>query len=318
MRASLQTIVLLTFVAITGCRREATDSPDSNVADALVDAAPNTLGLPLPAHGFQMAIPRFKVPAFAQNSVCYFFNTPAEVSAVSSFVMKGTNNIRSVVVATEILRGSPVSNGVQGCSVAADNEFIFAALQTSVEVVMPQAVALPIPPKSLLMFRIEVLNASNASADVEAAINIETYSDNVVRMPAHMLMAFNQKTDLPAATASGPGAATIDFSCQLPTDLKYFSIRTGTESAGTRMKLSDGDIVLGESVDWKQPIVVTKTNAPYVEFTSAIKTHCEFANTTANKIVIDPLPGGRDSCTTFAYFFPSNRSYVCNNGLIFP
>ena len=214
---------------------------------------------------------------------------------------------------------------IQSCGTAAGN-WVYATSTPGaiVSSTMPDGVGLPFPAGQQIVLNMHFINPGSTALYPKVKLNILRAKNVVYKAAA--LVSFNTSINVPAATASGPGAQTVNGTCTIPTGSKVFSMSTHTHKHATAAVVSfvrDGtstEIVHtgtttsypseqrgGTGTDWQHP-GVSLWPAPTFLTTQAgdsFTYSCSYVNTATTPVMVGETAATSEMCMMVGYFFPA-------------
>ena len=323
-----------------------TDSPGYSV-EAGTDLTP-----PASGEGYQIETPDYKADdANAKNMIvqpnqeiflCYYVTLPnsaeIDIGAFQSYMSPysshhfilyqqgGNSGISSIVAATPEPSGT-----IQSCGFAGGT-WVYATSTPGAVVnsTMPPGVGLPFAASQQLVLNMHFINTGTSVLYPKVKLNI-LFAKNV-QYKAGVMVSFNTKIDVPAATASGPGMQTVSGTCTAPVGSKFFSMSTHTHKHATAaiVNLVTGGTTeplvhtgadstypapqqAGTGTDWEHPGVSLWSGPDFltVKQGDSFSYSCSYVNTATTAVTVGETAASNEMCMAIGYYYPAGTS-SCN------
>jgi Copper type II ascorbate-dependent monooxygenase, C-terminal domain len=228
------------------------------------------------------------------------------------------------------LGGSPQPDGtVNSCGLGAGGTWVYAT-STPGEVVgmkMPDGVGLPFAAGTQLMLNMHFINPGSTALYPKVKLNV-LYAQNV-QQKAAVMISFNTKINIPAATSSGPGTQTVSGTCSAPAGSQFFIMSTHTHKHATAAVVNfisggvtqeivhtgmadtyPSDQRPGSGTDWEHPGVGEWTAPSFLTVNSgdSFTYSCTYSNTAATAVTVGETAASNEMCMAIGYYFPAGTA----------
>jgi hypothetical protein len=308
--------------------------PSVQATDAgvvVMGTAATDLAAPDPADGIQFVTPP-GLYAVAPNqeifpNYCVVVPKDIQVGGFQSFMT--ANSSHHFI----LYQGSASSSATTGANCSLGAATWVYATSTPGEVVglpMPANVGLEMAANTQLIINEHFINPGTETAYPQIKLNL-LFATNV-KYEAGVMVSFNVKIDVPAATAAGPGQQTVNGTCTAPAGSNFFAISTHTHKHATAAWVDythDGttteivhtgalaagqsypaDQEVGSGTDWEHPGVGLWETAPFLT-TSAGDTfqyNCSYTNTGSTAVTVGETAAYNEMCMSIGYYFPKGTA----------
>ncbi len=335
----------------TGTPASAPTSGNSESPTYSVEAGTD-LTPPASGDGYQIETPDYKADdANAKNMIvepnqeiflCYYVTLPnaaeVDIGAFQSYMSPysshhfilyqqgGDSGISSIIAAAPQPSGT-----IQSCGFAGGT-WVYATSTPGAVVssTMPEGVGLPFTASQQLVLNMHFINTGTSVLYPKVKLNI-LFAKNV-QYKAGVMVSFNTKIDVPAATASGPGMQTVSGTCTAPVGSKFFSMSTHTHKHATAAIVnfvssgSTEPIVhtgaddsyppmqqAGTGTDWEHPGVSLWSGPDFltVKQGDSFSYSCAYVNTATTAVTVGETAASNEMCMAIGYYYPAGTS-SCN------
>lgn len=305
--------ILLLLVVAAGC--SSTPKPSVEIMPEL-----QAILQPKPANGYQVILPPVRgLEPGADNEVCTWtdlvLDHDVDVRAVESFQTAGGHHI---VLFTTTKQQPPGTTRKCTDDDMATFRFSVASGAEGVggKIEAPGNLVYHLTAGSQIVLNHHYINATTMVRDAQSAMSIWLADAGVQYTPAGAAVVMDSDMHLP------PGPATMDFSCQVPSDTAVWWLIPHMHEYGKRITIQQisGGVsnTLFDITDWSpaytfHPPDIRKdpTDPLMWKAGDSIHVHCEWNNTTSS-----PLTFGLEMCLTFAATVDADGTpgMVCDNG----
>jgi hypothetical protein len=304
----------LALLALAGCgdEQQAADrAPPGAVADSGAAAAP----LAPPPSGFQIATPPQTIGPFEERTFCYY-TTLSNPSAVgvkryASQLMPGSHHM-IMAYAQKALQ----PDGTIGDCGGGFGGIVFPAFGSQMreeELAMPAGVGIALAARQAVVVQMHYLNPSDKPLTAGVTVNMETYAPGETYTPAAPYATYNTRIAVPAQ-----GTQTVHGSCDVPANVKFFSLSTHSHRYTTEAKAYDGANLLVRTTSWEHPAVANWVSAPITIASGKLDYECSYMNPTDAPITVGESALTNEMCMAVGYIFPAATATLCLDDAAFP
>jgi Copper type II ascorbate-dependent monooxygenase, C-terminal domain len=230
---------------------------------------------------------------------------------------------------SSFLAARPEPSGtIQSCGFAGGT-WIYATSTPGaiVSSTMPEGVGLPFPAATQLVLNMHFINSGTTVLYPKVELNILLAKN--IQYKAGVMVSFNTKIDVPAATATGPGMQTVSGTCSAPVGSKFFSMSTHTHKHATAAVVSfvsgtsteeivhtgsDADYPApqqpGTGTDWEHPGVSLWDGPDFltVKQGDSFTYSCSYVNTASTAVTVGETAASNEMCMAIGYYYPAGTT----------
>jgi hypothetical protein len=349
-------------IGIVGCSGGATGpgSGTPSPKSSSVSNAPSQKGYYAEPPGTQLAAPAagdgflIETPDYNANDpnasnlivkpgqeifLCYWVTLPntaeVDVGGFQSWMSPGSSHhfiVYQQGTGGGAFAGTPRPSGTIGQCQFAGGTWIYAT-STPGQVIgmnMPEGVGLPFAAATSIVLNMHFINPGSSVLYPKVKLNILLAKN--VQNKAAVMVSFNTRINVPAATASGPGTQTVSGTCQAPAGSKFFTMSTHTHKHATAAWIDfvsggssrevvhtgsaqtyPADQTAGTGTDWEHPGVAEWTAPNFLTVGSgdSFTYNCSYENTSSSAVTVGETAQYNEMCMAVGYYFPASTAR-CN------
>jgi hypothetical protein len=271
---------------------------------------------------FQLVTPEFDVEPGGELTYCYYTRlgnlNPVGVRRWSSRMTAGSHHLILFRTQEELQpEGTLGPCGAFGGSFTGDFGSVpiwtYSAQEPEAEQEMPAGVGMHLAEDQPVMLQMHYFNTTAQTLRPVITIDIETYPPGTSFQPAGPFITFHNQIHVePHSTGYAEGH------CNVPAGAKFFTMSTHSHRFTTSAEVWDGDRQLVFTDDWEHPEQVWWPEAPFQEFSGALRYRCDYENDTDTDVTTGSSAETDEMCMAVGYYFPNDGFTVCLGSLVIP
>ncbi|MEJ7731992.1 MAG: hypothetical protein WKG00_22630 [Polyangiaceae bacterium] len=268
--------------------------------------------------GFDIDSPPITIGSGEEKTYCYFTTVDiaedAGVKRWSSTMTSGSHHL--IVYFTEDAQEAD-GTITENCDAIGGGGLNFpiwtySAQSPEAQNVMPDGVGMTVKSKQHLFVQMHYLNTTADPIEASVHVRADTYDKGESYTPAAAYITFNTQIELPPH-----GAGSAEGSCNVPSDVSFFTLSTHAHRRATKTWVQDGSKTVFESEDWEHPGAVDWTAAPHYSFGNQLTYHCDYQNDLDKPVNTGNSAETDEMCMAVGYFFPADKPIFCINSTVF-
>jgi hypothetical protein len=200
-----------------------------------------------------------------------------------------------------------------GASVASAPVWAYAASEPEADFDLPHGVGMAIEPQQHLFVQMHYLNVGTSELRAHVTVDGETFAQGESFTQAYAFVTYNTQIDIPAGMEG-----EVSGTCDVPSGAKFFTLSTHAHQFNTLATVRDGNDMLVETTDWEHPEVRRWNEDPFYTFQGPLQYHCEYRNTSGERVQTGDSARTDEMCMAVGYFFPATRPVLCVDSFVVP
>jgi len=283
---------------------------------------------PPPARGFQLKSPDITIPAGAEQTYCWYFQTPnTETLAIKKWLSHMTPGSHHMIMYTtsqanaEHPVGSPPTRDRCGVGTASASNvpiWTYSAQNADQELPMPtdDGTGMPVGQEIAAgqygYLEMHYNNKTDQDLVAHVTLNGEAYEAGTAYTKTAAYVTYNGSLSIP------PGTSTATQMCDVPATAKFWTLSTHAHKRATKTEVKDGAEMKFMSTDWEHPGAAA-WNPGFNSFATGKLTYsCTYFNETNSNIQDGDSADTNEMCMAVGYFFPATKPTICYDSFVLP
>lgn len=276
--------------------------------------------------GFTVQTPDILVPAGTSTTWCYYFRTPnTAVMGIKRWASTMGSGLHMVLFtsydnAWDPLERQPPGTFVQAsCGLLDGGGFAawtYAAHHTTEELVLPAddgsgtPLAFELGAGQPAFLQLIVSNPGAQPFTTSALLRADALSPATPYTKTASYLTVDTNINIPANQT-----ATVQYTCAVPSAVKFWWLSTRTHRYGTQSSVLDGSSPLVVDTAWDDPLAAQFGPPAFHAFSpSGMTTTCAYNNFSGASVVYGENEQNKETCEGVGLFFPAAHPSYCVNG----
>ncbi len=288
-------LVILIPLTLLACGTDGTGGPGPGDDD-------DDDGVPEP-ESFEIVTPEITLAPGEEKTYCYYTTVPVDADVAvkrwESHMTPGSHHLILYFTATEVQPDGTLTEDCGG-GVGGVPVWTYSTQSADDELNMPTDVGMKVAAGQKAYVQMHYLNAGESELRANVRVKGEAYARGASYIPAAPFITFNTGIHVPPGESS-----SVEGSCAVPADAKFFVMGTHAHRFATRTEVHDGSSMIFESEDWEHPGGLEWLAEPFYRFQSELRYRCEYYNFTSQPVRTGDSAATDEMCMAVGYFFPA-------------